>query len=133
MSNYKPTHLVSPDGVRVPVSSAVDIVNLRSRGYRDLNRVEAAQLAVEQASLAVERARKEPSASRESVEQAQREHRLAVEKAEQLLAAEAAAADPTKTAPDAPVEAPADGGAEVPATNEVAPARTSRAAKPSAK
>lgn len=62
-----PSHLISPDGIRVPIHGAVDAVNLRSRGYRDLTPHEEAQLAVELAELNLTHAQREQGDSGQAV------------------------------------------------------------------
>lgn len=138
MSNSQPSHLVSPDGIRVPVHGAVETVNLRSRGYRDLTPQESAQLDVERAGLALEHAKRDAGASSDAAKDAQQEYQLAVQRAEQFLAeAMEAATDAAAEVPAAPETAAETSAAPETAAEasapDVAPARSSRGAKPATK
>lgn len=131
MPAHIPSHLVSPDGIRVPIHGAVDAVNLRSRGYRDLTPHEDAQLAVELAEANLTHAQREGDSGR-AVEDAERALARAREDAARLLQEmndELAAANDSDRATTESVAAAATETASTPASPPAPEPETPPAAK----
>lgn len=127
MPTRHPSHLISPDGIRVPVSGAVEAVNLRSRGYLDLTEAEQAQLAVDRAAAHLADTQRRTGTASEAAKQAQLAYQKAVADAEQFLREAADLA----SAPDQ--AATADDQDSAPASDTVPSAQEEKAETPTAK